>query len=287
MSGKNPGLPLAFGSAICYTFLNIGARYALDDLHLTAWGLLFLRGIVALAVTWALARHLKISVFGRQPKTLALIGFCSFTATVLVTVAIGLIPLYQVLVLLYLYPALTVPLSYFINGDRVSRRDLGLIALAFTGCLILLWPDQTSGLDLNWGHLIGAASPVFYALAYVLANRLGEGNNGLEPIFYYGCWALIGNLVIILFLGGETGITGVGTLLPGLGLAVLAVTALLTGYAALRWVKAFKVGVIGNLEVFGAVVASWLVFNDPITLRALLGGVIILTAALKLRQGGE
>lgn len=283
---QNPGLPLAFGSAIAYSLLNIGARYALDDLGLTVWGLMLVRGLVALAVTVTLARFLKINVLGRDRKILALIGFCSFVSTVLVTLAIGSAPLYQALVLLYLYPAMTVPLGYFINGDRVSPRDLTLIGLAFGGCLILLWPDHSSGLTLHWGHLAGAASPVFYALAYVLANRLGDGNTGLEPIFYYGCWAAGANLVLIPLMGLPTGLEGTGAVLPALALGTLAVAALLMGYAALRWVKAFKVGVIGTLEVFGGVIASWLVFNDPITIRALLGGVIILTAALKLRQSG-
>lgn len=280
----NPGLSLAFASALSFSFLNIGIRYALDVSDLSVWGILFLRGLTALATAFVLALLLKASVIGRDKGTLALIGFCNFASAITLTMAIDLIPLYQALVLLYTFPALTVPLGYLINGDKVNARSLMLVGAAFAGCVILLWPDQAAGLDLGFGHLIGASTPIFYSLAFVLANRLGEGNNGLEPLFYFGLWATLGNLAIIVFLPSSGGLPSPQLLAPGFGLGALAVSGLLCGYAALRWIKAYKVGVIGTLEVFGGILASWLFFGDPISLRALLGGAVILTAALKLRS---
>ena len=281
---SNPGLPLAFGSALAFSFLNIGLRYVQDETELTVWGLLMLRGLVALAAAVIFSLFLKSSPFGRNRPLLLLIGLCTFLSNICTTTAIAMIPLYQALVLLYLYPAISVPLGFLINRHKAAPRDLALVALAFTGCLILLWPDSSLGLELGPGHLIGAVNPIFYSASFVLANRLGDDNKGLEPLFYYGCWAVIGNAFIILALDLDVGISLNRTLIPGLGLGALAVSAILMGYLSLRWLPAFKVGVIGNLEVFVAVLASWLLLSDPLTARGLIGGAVIMFAAFKLRR---
>lgn len=283
---SNPGLSLAFGSALAFSLLNIGLRFVQDETDITVWGLLLLRGPVALAAALLFSLALKSSPLGRRQNRplLLLIGLCTFLSNICTITAIAVIPLYQALVLLYLYPAISVPLGFLINGHRASLRDLLLVGLAFAGCLVLLWPDGSAGLELGPGHLIGAINPFFYSASFVLTNRLGEGNKGLEPLFYYGCWALLGNAVIICLLGLNTGISFEQTLAPALGLGLLAVSAILMGYMSLRWLPAFKVGVIGTLEVFVAVLASWLLLSDPLTFRGLIGGAIIMFAALKLRS---
>jgi drug/metabolite transporter (DMT)-like permease len=71
--------------------------------------------------------------------------------------------------------------------------------------------------------------------------------------------------------------------MTGFCLAALGVTAQLTGFAALRWLPGFKVGLIGTLELFAGTLISWLIFSDPISARALGGGLIIILATFQLR----
>ena len=280
---QNPGLPLAFGSTLAYCTLNVALRLQLEG-TLTVWGILILRGIFGLAVLGLAARIFRKNLLGRNRNLLLAVGFGSFMSTVCVTLSIREIPLYQALVMLYLYPALTVPLNFLINSARVGLRDILLVLLAFIGCLFLIWPDSSAGLYVGIYHLAGLGGALAYALSLVLAARLGEDNCGLEPIFYYSFWAFFATLLISLVSGEPIGLDSPREVAIGLGLATLASAAILMAYAALRWLAPFKVGVIGTLEVFGGALASWLVFHDPITVRALFGGLIILGAALKLRQ---
>ena len=279
----NPGLPLAFGSTLAYSTLNVAVRFQLDG-PLTAWGILILRGVFGLTVLGLVAVIFRKNLLGRNRRLLLAVGFCGFLSAVCVILAIREIPLYQALVMLYLYPALTVPLNFFINSARVGRRDILLVLLAFAGCLFLIWPDSTAGLYVGIYHLAGLGGALTFALSLVLTARLGDDNCGLEPLFYYSLWALAGTLLIALAFGLPIGLDSPRAVLSGLGLAALAATAILMAYAALRWVAPFKVGVIGTLEVFFGALASWLIFDDPITVRALIGGLIILGVALKLRR---
>ena len=280
---QNPGLPLAFGSTLAYSTLNVAVRLQLDG-PLTAWGILILRGAFGLAVLGLAAVILRKNLLGRNPRLLLAIGFCGFLSAVCVILAIREIPLYQAMVMLYLYPALTVPLNFLVNSTKVGRRDILLVLLAFVGGLFLIWPDSAAGLHVGIYHLAGLGGALTFALSLVLTARLGDDNCGLEPLFHYSLWAFAGTLLIALACGEPIGLDSPRAVLSGLGLAVLAVAAIVMAYAALRWVAPFKVGVIGTLEIFFGALASWLVFDDPITVRALIGGLIILGVALKLRQ---
>lgn len=280
---QNPGLPLAFGSSLAYCVLNVGVRLQLDS-SLTVWGLLVMRGLVGLIALGLAARLFKKDLLGRNRNMLLLVGLGTFLSTICVILAIANIPLYQALVMLYLYPALTVPLNYLINSAKVGWETIFWVAMAFVGCVILIWPDSTAGLYVGIYHLAGLAGALFYALALVLGTRLGEGNCGLEPIFYYSLWAFFGALVMVFIAGEPTGLKDLPALGASLGLGLLSITSLLLAYAALRWLAPFKVGVIGTLEVFGGALSSWLIFDDPITFRAVIGGLVILGVAFRLRR---
>lgn len=273
---------LAVSSALGYCCLNVGVRFALADI--TVWGILLTRGLVGVCAVTLAARLLKKNIFGKNMGLLALIGLTGFVSTACTTTAISRIPLYQAMVLLYLYPALTVPMGYFINGVRVRRRDCLLVILAFVGCLFLIWPDSTEGFVPDIGHVAGLAGSVLYSLAFVLISRLGEDNCGLEPLFAYSFWSFVGAGAVLVFGLVDFGLVSPGAVGAALGLGVIAQVSILMGYAALRWLAPFKVGVIGTLEVFGGAFSSWLIFNDPMTVRALIGSLIILFVALQLRR---
>ena len=280
----NPGSALAFGAALGYCLQNVGVRALLDGGGISVWGILFTRGLMGLVVVALAARLFHVNVFGKNRRLLALIGLFGAASSACSTMAFSMIPLYQALVLLYLYPALSVPLNLLVNRTRIRQGDGLLVLAAFAGCALLIWPDETTGLSLSMGHLIGCASAVLYSLAYVCIARLGEDNSGLEPLCYYSFWAVIGVGVGMLVSGHNAGLGDPGLFVSGLGVGLLALAALLMGYAALRWIEPYKVGTIGMLEVFGGALSSWLLFHDPMSPRAVLGGLVILVAALRLRR---
>lgn len=284
-TGKSfdPGLFLAFLATFAYCCLNVGIRW-FTDAGLTVWGIMIIRGLLAMSMALIAARILKKNCLGQRKPLLLAIGLCSFSGTAILATAITMIPLYQVLVLCYLFPAMTVPQSMIINKTRVERKDLFLLAVAFLGCLVLIWPDEAAGLTLGFGHFLGVLGSFFYGLGFVLTNRLGDDNSGLEPVFYYGFWAFFGGLFMAFAMGRGTGIVTQANVWQAVGLGFLAIIPILSSYAALRWLPSHQLGIIGTLEVFGAALSSWLIFNDPITIRALFGGLIILFAALRLNR---
>lgn len=282
MNKKNPALLLALCSPLAFTGFNIGVRYI--SAHMTIFGLLFLRGCIGVLVISIFAGMYKKNLFGRNTRLLSLIGLCGFLSATGLTMAISLIPLYQALVILYLFPTFSIFLSALINGEKIRRGDILTSLLALGGCLLLTWPDEAAGLSFQMGHITAFAGSVLYALAYVLTRRLGEENSGIEPMFHYSLYCVVGSLPLAMLFGRNLGLDFGPEIAAGLALGGLGSLAQVLAYAALRWLPAFTVGVIGSLEVLGGALASYFLFSDPMNARAIIGGVIIVTIALWPRR---
>jgi drug/metabolite transporter (DMT)-like permease len=278
---KNPGLVLAFSSALAYSLGDVGVRFTVEALSVL--GLVFMRGLLGVVVITIVARRLGKKPWGANIRLLALIGLSSFLATFLTFTAISRIPLYQALVILYLYPVISLGLAALINGESVSAGD-GLRAfLALGGCLLLVWPDEAAGLFIDLGHPAGLIGSLMYGLSIVLTRRLGSANSGLEPLFHYSVNCVLGALLLTLLLGSELNLKP--DLKTAQGLLAIGLTGLgqFMGFAAVRWLPAHTVGTIATLEIAIGALFGWLFFHDPMTVRAILGGCLILGTALSIR----
>ncbi len=274
-------MSLALGSAFAYACYDVGVRVLIGDL--TIWGMLFVRGCLGFLAIGLLARIFSRPLWGQQTGPLTAIGLFGFFSSACNSTALATIPLYQALMLIYTYPILTLLLAVPINREPITRRDLGLVGLAVLGGLALVWPDETIGLEFQIGHLAGLAGATLYSLGQVFIRRLGADNSGLEPLFHYSIYALVLSLPMAMLFGSDLGLGRLSGLGSALLLAVLGLSAQLTGFAALRWLPGFKVGIVGYLELAAGAVISWLIFNDPMSLRALGGGVLVVLVAFLLR----
>ena len=281
-NSQRTGLFLALASPLAFSCFNVGVRVMSGQLSI--WALLFLRGCIGVIVVLAVARLLKKNLWGSNKLLLMLIGFIGFLSTACTTTAITLIPLYQALVILYLYPSLAIVLAALINKERVHARDSLGVGVALFGCILLIWPEESANLKLQIGHFIGLLGSLLYSLGYVLTRRLGDDNCGLEPIFHYSLFAAVGAIPLGLLFGANLNLMSADIVGAGLALGALGSLGQMMGYAAVRWLPAYKVGIFGTLEVLGGVLASWLIFNDPITVKGILGGLIIISAAFYLRR---
>lgn len=280
---SNPGLNLALCSALFYTSYDVGVRSLIGDL--SVWGMLFLRGCLGLAVMSFLARMLSRTLWGGgQTRLLLAVGFFAFGSSICNAISLSSIPLYQALMIIYFYPIFTLLLAAPINGEAVTIRDLGLTVVAVMGGMALVWPDEAVGLEFKAQHLIGIGGALLYSLGQVCIRRMGPGNSGLEPIFYYSLYALMLAIPMSLIFKVDLGLGNVRGLGGAFTLAVLGISAQLSGYAALRWIPGFKVGIIGYLELLLGGLISWLVFQDPMSPRALAGGLVVVFAVFQLRR---
>ncbi|MDR2302268.1 MAG: DMT family transporter [Deltaproteobacteria bacterium] len=278
----NIGFWLAVASPVAFAFFNAGVRVISQEM--TVFGLLLLRGWTGVVLVFLASFFLKKRPWAKNPLFLCLIGFLGALSTVFTTSAFTMIPLYQAVVILYLYPSQSVLLSAVINREGISLRDFIGVIVAFLGCLILVWPSETTGLSLQLGHLLAFLGGAVYALSIVLTRRLKVFNSGLEPILFYSLFAALIALPLAVLSGQGFGLDGAGELARGSLLGLLGSAAQLMAYAALRFLPPYKVGVIGTLEILGSALFSLLFFGDKLGIQSLIGGLLIIYAAFGFHQ---
>jgi drug/metabolite transporter (DMT)-like permease len=279
---KNLGFTLAVASPICFSLFNVGVKFVTQSM--SVWGLLFIRGFVGMSLVLLVAKIIGHRLDWTRLGLLALIGLSVTLSSASTTTAITKIPLYQAIVLLYLYPAFSVILAFLINGDRVRVLDCIGVLVAFIGCVLLVWPDKAAGLEFKVAHLFSLMGSFFYGLSCVLTRRLGQKNSGLEPFFAFSFFAALLALPFSQLFGASLGIDTAFEAVRTAGISIVGSLAQLMAFAALRYLPAFKVGVIGTLEIFGGALASWLIYSDPMTIRTMIGGLIILYAVFGFQK---
>jgi len=272
------GVLFAFLGASLFAALNVALRFS--EPYLTVWHVMFGRSLFGVVAMLAIARWMRVDLFGRHRPTLVLTGLTGVGGVTCLMVAIYMLPLFEALVLLYLYPVFAAILSPYVAEDRNRGMDWLLIGLAFIGTVLILWSTQTAG-RLQWGYLAGLAAGFGYGLTNTLIRRVSAFNSPLTPFYYI---SLVGTVVCIgpLLLQQSPILVRSQGAIGLLVISVLAVTAHLASNKALSYLPSPKIGVIGMSEVVFGAILGLVLFNELMELRSVLGGCLIIGSGILL-----
>ncbi|MBF0407524.1 MAG: EamA family transporter [Candidatus Riflebacteria bacterium] len=187
--------------------------------------------------------------------------------------------------LLYATTPLLVMLLSFMGGMEVlnSRKVTGVI-LGFAGVAIVLSDRENSGGTATLtGDLLVFGAVLTWAL-YTLVNK--RILKKYSPIFATGISLSLGALIFIpigipSLLNFEISRISSSGMLSLLYMAILtSVFAYLIWSWALKSVEATKVSVLSNLQPAVASALAWIFLNEPITLKFVLGFIVILCGVI-------
>ena len=171
----------------------------------------------------------------------------------------------------------------FLGGPRIDRRLIWAIAVGFGGVALVLHP--TLNQDQIWAGLIGLASGMLLAMAYLQVTALGRaGEPEVRVVFYF---SLMGSVLGALFwlLPGQVNPTPLADIPAHSWLALFGVGAFAT-IAQLLMTRAYARGstlVNANLQYLGIVHAGLLgtvLFGETLGLDALLGMALIVGSGM-------
>ncbi|MFN2150703.1 MAG: EamA family transporter [Anaerolineales bacterium] len=112
------GLAYGFTAAICYAGLNTAIRFA--NVHMDIWHIIFYRSLFGAAAMVIMARLGGVRILGSRRSALCLLGFAGAAGVIALTVALIVLPLFEALVLLYLFPVFAALLSPWLTTDRLT-----------------------------------------------------------------------------------------------------------------------------------------------------------------------
>jgi drug/metabolite transporter (DMT)-like permease len=176
-------------AALLFTLLNliikqIGPAY-------TIWHIGFYRffgGVVVLLLVFG--RHGN-AYRGHNIRLLIIRGVTGSAAFLSIVTAIRLLPVSTALVIFYSFPAFAAVFAYLIYGERISRAEIGCIAMVIVGIAVLF--DFSLGGNL-FGQAMALTGSAFAGLTVTLIKTLRKKNG---PVIIYLYFCTMGMLVTL------------------------------------------------------------------------------------------
>lgn len=249
---------------------------------LRSWG-----GVLVLTVI-ALVRDR--SVFRVKPKHLpcffgtGVIGtlffsLCYFSCQQICSLAVAAI-------LLYTAPAFVVILSAFLWKERITRKKLLALVIAFLGCTFVTGVWSGNLIITSWGLLIGIGSGVFYSL-YTVFNRyaLDAHYAPFTVTLYTFLFTALGSLV-----GMRPTEVAIVAERPSLLVVVAGIVLISSVTPCLLYTRGLgemadsgKASILASIEPVVAAFMGIIAFGEPMSIMVLLGLGCILLSVYILR----
>lgn len=167
--------------------------------------------------------------------------------------------------------------AVLLGAARVDGRLVAAVLAGFVGVALVLRPSVEQ--QQLWHGLAGLLSGMLAAMAYLQVTALGRAGEPAERIVFY--FSLGGLAMGALWMAWQ----GASAHSP-MGLALLLAIGLLATAAQMMMTRAYRIGrLLGNasLQYLGIAFSfafGILLFDDPVTVSALAGMVLIVGAGL-------
>nr|MCR5269118.1 DMT family transporter [Lachnospiraceae bacterium] len=212
--------------------------------------------------------------------------------TVCYFTAITMMSLSTVAILLYTSPVWIMIMSALFFHEKLDRRKLVALALAFAGC-VLVFGISGEGIK-PIGLLVGLGSGIGYGLYSILGTIALRKYSPYTVTTYTFTFAAIGSWIICrpadmfnrFSASADCGFLIAFCCLTALITAVIPFLAYTIG---LESVEASKAGIIATIEPMVATLIGIIVFSEPLTFMSGAGILLILSAVviLNLKQGSS
>jgi drug/metabolite transporter (DMT)-like permease len=280
---RTAGFLIVALSGACFGALGLFGRTAYAA-GADAASLLFLRFTLAGAVLAG------VMVVRRQPlperrvllalMLLGAVGYVSEAGAYFV--ALQHAPAGLVALLLYSFPALVALLQRFVFGERLGRVKWLAVALALGGTALTADLEQGGAKPL--GVMLGLLSALLYAVYVVISARVAgrAGPLASSTVILGSAGAALG--LVVLARGPAFPTTPMGWAAVVALALVSTVAAVLLFFVGMARIGPVNTSLVSTMEPLTAVVIGALFMDERLSARQLLGGLLILTAAVMLAR---
>lgn len=290
LSDKSKGYILGAVAAATYGMNPLFALPLYGAGGMDADSVLFFRYLVALPIIGAmlLVRRRRIRPGRGELLPLAVMGILMAVSSLTLFESYNYMDSGVASTLLFVYPVMVALIMAALFRERLPVSTVICIGVALGGIVML--NHTVSGAPLSpTGVILVMVSSLTYAVYIVAINRPRLARVPTLRIIFYGLFFGVFVFAGRLIYKGEI-------LLPAhwyLWGCIVALSVLPTAVsfvcttAAIQKIGPTPTAILGALEPVVALIVSIMVFGDPLTLRQILGIVLILTAVTFIIAGGS
>lgn len=250
--------------------------------HLPAYELLFIRAVISSSISYLALRRAKIPPFGNNKKMLVLRGLFGTAALLTYFYTLQHMPLATAVTVQYLHPIFTVLLAMSLVGEAPRFWQWLLFGVSFAGVLLVEGLDQQVSI-LNLA--IGITSAFFSACAYNMIRLSRHEDHVLVVVFYLPLVNLMVTAPLSLWKWVPPRPED-WLLLLVIGIFTQVAQYFMT--VAYQRERAANISNLNYLGIIYAMAIGVLIFNEEVTLLAIIGMILIgASAALSTRTSSS
>jgi drug/metabolite transporter (DMT)-like permease len=266
-------------ASLLFALMGVCVKWA--SVQYSAGEIVFYRALVGVLFIAVLSRRSGVSLRTAVPAAHFWRSATGVAALMLWFYAIGGLPLATAMTLNYMssvWMALfLIGGAVWMGGQQLDHRLVAAVLTGFVGVALVLQPTINS--QQLWHGLMGLLSGMLAAMAYLQVTTLGRsGEPEQRIVFYFSLGGMVVGAAWMLVNGASAH--------SAIGLALLLAIGLLAVVAQMLMTRAYRIGrTLSNaaLQYLGIahsfVLGVWL-FNDPVTLAAIAGMLLIVAAGI-------
>ena len=274
----SPRTAVAWMLFASFSFGSMNALVKWTSAEVDVWTTVFVRSLVIAFAIYIIARIGGVDLVVHDRKNMAFRCFTGLAAMILYFSALGLIPIGQAVTLQYTNPLFVALLSGFFLSERVHPQVWALAVISFLGIILIVSPNLRT---IEKDALLALGSGFFAGVAYLYVRKLRATEEALSIVFWFAAFSVLATaLPAIPSLADVISDPILILALVGIGVGAGAGQVGLT-YAFHRanaaWVSAFS-----YLTVIVATAYGYLLFNEVLDTRDIIGGIMIIFSGIIL-----
>ena len=238
-------------------------------------------GTLALFAAYFRLVDASLGLSGAERRIATLIAIPLCVNNYCLNAALAEIPVPLVVLIFYLWPALTTAASWLLRTERFRWSGLAGLALAFAGVALALNADLTR--SQSTGVLLALTGSCAWSLVFLLMHRYFRGRDTRAPSLQMALTAASIFLVLTIAAGGFTlparpaGWSGLG------GVAFFYALGMIGLFSATVRLGPARTGFFMNFEPIAAVLLSAVLLGQTLAPVQLAGAALVILALCLFR----
>ena len=280
MNKKFIGILCAIGAAVCYGTNPLGALNLYAEGMNTPSVLFYRFGLAWLIIAVVmLFRKESLRVDRREFRTLTALGLLFIGSSLTLYLSFHLMPAGVASTILFTYPVMTAAIMAIFFREKIKFPTVVSILLSLVGVILLYWGDGSGTLHLG-GVILVLVSALTYALYIIVVDKSPLAMSSFKINFYVLFYCAAGMALFALLSGQPLMLppTPRAWLWVSWLAVVPAIMALVMMVYAAKYIGSTPTAILGALEPTTAVLIGVFVFDEPFSVRLLMGIILILAA---------
>lgn len=264
------------GAVVSFTLMAVAGREA--GLTLDTFEIMLYRSLVGIVLVvgfGALTGRLG-EVRTGQPALHLGRNVCHFTGQNLWFAALTLLPLAEVFAFEFTTPIWVALLAPLFLGEALTRQKLLVVAIGFTGILLITRPGLQ---EIGTGQIVAASAAIFFAGSFTITKRLSRRDGTWTILFWMTAMQTVFGVVCAGY-DGEIALPSAALLPWVLAIGVCGLSAHLSITMALSHAPATLVAPMDFLRLPVIAVVGILFYDEPLEWAIIAGALLVMAGNL-------